>query len=200
MITVRANVNKADILEFLTKGYGLKAFDVFTYVSATIVSYKGKILQFNLNSDMGSVTYYYSKRTWLGNYELRITYYVSGTMDSPKVSVEVKGKDKPGLPKAKEVENSFNEAKFADSLSLYEKLYGRSSIRQELVPRNKVLSMIRSLSSKGGKYKLTVTDYTKSIKVVIDEGKVSEFGGKIEDLQGDILVVEMGETTRELAI
>ena len=200
MISVKTNVNKADIMGFLAKGYGLKAFDVLTYVSGTVAAYRDKVMKFEVKSDLGSVTYSFTKKTILGTYELYIVFYVAGSSESPRVSVDVKGKNKPGYPKVEDVAESFNLAKFTDALQLYEKLYGNKTQKTELLTKEKVMSMVKSLSSKRGTFKLTVSNHKRTVNVLIDDGAVKEVGGKLEDLEGDILVVQMGEMTKELAV
>ena len=193
-------MSKADVVGFLAKGYGLKAFDAFTYVSGTVVAYRDKVMKFEVSSDLGSITYSYTKKTLLGTYELHIVFYVAGSPESPRVSVDVKGKDKPGYPKVEKVGKSFNPAKFNDALQLYERLYGNTSQKTELLTKEKVMSMIKSLSSKRGTFKLTVSNHKRTINILINDGTVKEVGGSLENLEGDILVVQMGELTKELAI
>ena len=200
MISVRTTTNKADVMGFLAKGYGLKAFDAFMYVSGTVVAYRDKVLKFEVNSDLGSVTYSFTKKTFLGTYELYIVFYVAGSSESPRVSVDVKGKNKPGYPKVEDVAKSFNLAKFTYALELYEKLYGNKAQKTELLTKEKVMSMVKSLSSKRGTFKLTVSNHKRTVNVLINDGDIKEVGGSLEDLEGDILVVQMGETTKELAV
>ena len=193
-------MSKADIMGFLAKGYGLRAFDAFTYVSGTVVTYRDKVMKFEVSSDLGSVTYSFTKKTILGTYELHIVFYVAGSSESPRVSVDVKGKDKPGYPKVEDVAKSFNLVKFTDALQLYEKLYGNKAPKTELLTKEKVMSMVKSLSSKRGAFKLTVSNHKRTVSVLINDGAIKEEGGRLEDLEGDILVVQMGEMTKELAV
>ena len=200
MISVRITSNKADVVGFLAKGYGLKAFDVFMYISGTVVTYRNKVMKFDVNSDLGSVTYSFTKKTFLGTYKLYIVFYIVGSLESPRVSVEVKGKNKFGYPKVEDVARSFNLAKFTYALELYEKLYGSKAQKTELLNKEKVTNVIKSLSSKKGTFKLAVSNHKKTVNVLINDGAVKEVGGSLEDLEGDILLVRMGETTKELAV
>ena len=200
MISVRTDVSKAVMMEFLTKGYGLRAFNTFTYVSGTVVTYRDKVMKFEVSSDISSITYSYMKKTILGTYELHIIFYVSSSPEFPRVSVLVKGKNKPGYPKVEKVARSFNLAKFIDALQLYERLYGNVKQKTELLGKEKIMKMAEFLSSNKGSFRLNVSVLSRTSNILLNDDIAEEVGETPENQDKDILLVHKGEVSKELAV